>query len=129
MYGSIRWLIGLATLYILLTIFGNTLDQGAQLITSAESGIAQSSLNYQAINTTSSTVGTIGVVGNLLPSTLDGWGRMLSWDYSFWYEYDSAGNRTGESPMRLIYYIIFVPLTGGMIILLLQVLRQLLLGF
>jgi hypothetical protein len=129
MYGSIRWLIGLVTLYILLTILGNTLDQQPQLVTSTEMSIAQSSTNYQSVNTTSPTMSTTGIVGNLLPSTLDGWAKMLSWDYSFWYEYDIAGHKTGDSPWKIVYYIMFLPLTAGMIILLLQVLRQLLLGW
>lgn len=128
MYGSIRWLIGLITLYILLCILGNTLDQQSTLLTTNQTAVAQSSTQYTNVQTQSNTMGTTGIVGNLLPATLDGWQKMLTWDFSFWYDYDAFGNKT-DSPWKIIYYIVFVPLTGGMIILLLQVLRQLLLGW
>ena len=127
MSGSIRWLMGLFSLYILLTILGNTLDAQPAYLSVAERNTIEGVQNYTQL----STVGTAvfpSIVGILLPSTFSGWMKMLSWDYSFWYDIDPVTGAKTESPLRIIWFVMFLPLTIGMIVLLLLTARQLLFG-
>ena len=128
MSGSIRWLIGLMSLYVLLTILGQTLDAKASYIPSNSALYALKDNTTFTIIQTPSTSGAKSESGSLMPGTIDQWWKMLSWEFSFWYEFDDAGNKIGESPLRMIWWIMFFPLTIGMIILLLLTLRQLVFG-
>lgn len=128
MSGSIRWLMGLLSLYVLLTILGQTLDAQATYIPSGSALHKLKNNTTFTIVQTPSTSGAKSESGSLMPGTIQEWFNMLSWEFSFWYEYDDAGNKIGESPLRIIWWIMFFPLTIGMIILLLLTMRQLVFG-
>lgn len=127
MSGSIRFLIGFIMLFGMLTILGNMLDNQTTLLSSSNIQIMAPFSNVTATQTVG-TSGNQGTTGNLLPDTADKWIKALTWDYSFWYEYNDAGVKTGDSPWILVRYILFFPLSVGIIVLLFLTLRALVLG-
>jgi hypothetical protein len=127
MSGSIRWLVGFIMLFGLVSILGNMIDNRTELLSVSQ---IQTMSPFQNVTTTQivGTSGNKGAIGNLLPSTIEEWIRALSWDFSFWYEYDHAGVKTGDSPLILVRYILFFPLSVGLLVLFFLTLRQLLFG-
>jgi hypothetical protein len=72
--------------------------------------------------------GSTGPIWTIIPDTAAAWWKMLSWDFSFWKEYDSHTGLLVDSPLKIIWYVLFLPLSIGMVVLIVLTLRQILFG-
>ena len=127
MSGSIRWLIGMLMLYTLLSILGNIIDMQPSFLSANQTSTLSSATGYQTVTTVGQS-GASAPVWTMVPLTAAGWWQMLSWNFSFWKEYDPATGTLVDSPLIIIYWILFYPLTIGMVILIALTLRALVFG-
>lgn len=124
MFTSPRWLLGIVMLYMILTILGNMLDQQTTLLTSEDTSIAGNVTAY-AEGATIGQSGTSSAFAGMLPTSIEAWRKMLTWDFSFWYDINpTTGAKTINPIMLIIRCVLFYPLMIVGIIMIIMIVRQ-----